>query len=241
MALLPALYPSDDLYPSDSLYPSDGGLTEAPGDNSELWELLYDSLGFHREDDPETGYQLRRLCEVALGPYQDIYDLLRERDDMPAPFALFLDPDKCPAKWLPYLAQYVGVVPTPEMSEAQLRAEIKEPTGWRRGQPEALRVATRRTLRSVAGEELMVIIRPRTPEVGHHYVRTLLSQTPEPQRTERVVRANLPAWEMLDYGAIEGVTYADIRAAFETYADLKAAFPTYKALREVLPTELPEP
>jgi hypothetical protein len=32
------------------------------------------------------------------------------------------------------------------MSTDQIRAEIREPTGWRRGLPKSLRIATRRTL-----------------------------------------------------------------------------------------------
>lgn len=195
-------------------------------------------MGFHCEDDPGTGYQLQKLCEALCIPYQDVYDLVRERNDQKG-WAILLDPDECLAKWLPYLAQYGGVRPTPEMTEAQLRVEIKQPTGWKRGQPESIRVATRRTLKPVAGEELMVIIRPRTPEVGHHYVRTLLSQTPDPERTRHVVRENVPAWEMLDYDAIDAVSYADIAAGYEDYAALASAISDYKTLRELLPSELP--
>jgi hypothetical protein len=212
-------------------------LPPAAEDASNLWELVYFSLGFHVEDDPATGYQLRQLCEALCAPYQPIYDLLREREGMKG-WTLLFDPRICPGKWLPYLTQCVGVTPTPEMSEEQLRAEIQQPTGWRRGEPESIRIATRRTLKSVEDEELMVIIRARTPEVGHHYVRVLESQCPNPLRTERVVRENVPAWETLDFDAISGVTFADITAKFVTFGDLTAAFPTFKDLAEVLPTEL---
>lgn len=208
-------------------------------DASNLWEIIYEAMGFHRDDDPATGYQLRKLIEGLCNPYQDIYDLLREREGQKG-WAILFDPDECPARWLPYLAQYVGFVIEPQMSEAQIRAEIKKPTTWRRGQPEAIKLATRRTLKPIKeGEELRVIIRARTPEAGCHYVRTLLSQTPDPERTGRVVRENVAAWELLDYAAIDAVSYADMEAAWDLYADEEAAFTSYAKEEDILPTELP--
>lgn len=217
--------------------PANAPLPLPADDGSNLWELIYNAMGPFREDDYLTDFQLQRLCEALSLPFQPVYDLVREREGQKG-WAVLWDPDGCPPQWLFYLAQAVGVEITPEMTEEQIRDEIREPTGWKRGQPESIRLATRRTLRPVADEELMVIIRARTPEVGHHYVRTLLSQTPDPDRTEYVVRRNVPAWEMLDYEAIDGVTFADITAKFETFGDLTAGFSTFKDLAEVLPTEL---
>ncbi|HVQ60368.1 MAG TPA: phage tail protein [Solirubrobacterales bacterium] len=205
-------------------------------DGSMLWEELYNSLGYHRATDPATGYALRKFCEAWCAPLQPIHDLVRERPGVPA-WGILFDPDLCPAESLPYPAQWVGVAVTPEMSEEQLRDEIREPTGWKRGQPQALRIATRRTL---IGEDPLAIIRPRTPEPGRHYIRTLLSQTPDPARTEAVLLEELPAWEILDYEAIEGVKFADIAAGWDVFGDLAAAHPTFKDLAEVLPTELPK-
>jgi hypothetical protein len=207
-------------------------------DASNLWELVYEAMGFHRDEDASTGYQLQQLCEGLTGPVQPLYDLLREREGQKGWTVLF-DPDECPVQFLPYLAQYTGVRPVPEMDEAQLRAEIKAPTGWRRGQPETIRVAVPRTLKPVADEELMVIIRPRTLEVGEHFVRTLLSQTPDPERTHAIVREAVPAWEKLNYEAIDGVTFEDIAAGWEDFDALAGAFATFKDLAEILPSELP--
>jgi hypothetical protein len=211
-------------------------LPPAPEDASELWELLYSSLGFHVEDDEAQDFALRKFCEALCAPMQPAYDLVRERDDS-AGWGIVFDANNCPAYALPYLAQYVGVVPTPEMSEEQLRNEIREPTGWKRGQPESLRIATRRTL---TGEDPLVIIHPRTPEVGITYIRTLLSQTPEPDRTEAIIRGALPAWEVLDYEAISGPTWADVSAStsWTTWRDLTLDFASFQALTEVTPDEL---
>jgi hypothetical protein len=205
-------------------------------DGSNLWELLYESLGFHRDDDEANDFALRKWCEAECAPLQALYDLVREREGQ-AGWAVLFDADECPVGSLPYLAQHPGVVITPEMSEEQIRNEIREPTGWKRGQPEAIRIALRRTL---IGEEPLVIIRPRTPVPGRHYIRTLKSQTPDPERTRRVLREKLPAWEVLDYEAIDGVTVLDVAssAKWTTVADLAAAWPSVKDLAEILPTDL---
>lgn len=205
-----------------------------PEEGTQLWEQLYEATGFHRDFD--TDGSLQKFCEALCDPIQPVYDLVREREDRPGWSVLF-DPDECPAAFLPYLAQYVGVVVTPEMDTAQLRAEIKQPTGWARGSVESIRIATRRTLE---GEDPLVIIHSRTPEAGCTYVRTLLSQTPDPVRTAAIVRAETPAWNKLDYQAIEGVTVADVSAStnWETVADLAAAFSTVQDLSEILPSEI---
>src|SRR4051812_18694596 len=108
-------------------------LPPATEDASNLWEIIYEAMGPHREDDPATGYQLRILIEGLCNPFQPHYDLLREREGQKG-WAILFDPDECPARWLPYLAQYVGFVIEPQMSEAQIREEIKQPTTWKRGQ-----------------------------------------------------------------------------------------------------------
>ncbi len=156
--------------------------------NENLWELVYshESLGFHLEDDAATGYQLREAVKALCAPYQPVYELLRERGDEPAPFAALLDPDRIPAQWLDFLAQMVGVIPTPEMDEAHLRAEIKQPTGWRRGEAASIKLAAQKTLTGTK----RVILRARTPEVGHHFIRTLASETPDEERTRKVLREN---------------------------------------------------
>jgi len=212
-------------------------LPPAAEDGSELWSILYRSLGFHRLADAENEFALRVFCEGWCAPLQRLHDLQRERPDAAAWEALF-DPDRCPAESLPYLAQFVGVGVTPEMTEAQIREEIRQPTGWRRGQTPSIETATRRTLSST---EATVIVRPRTPELGRHYIRTLLAETPEPVHTAVVVREETPAWEVIDYEAIAGVTYDDARAAWATYADAEADLDTYDEARNLLPEELPTP
>lgn len=202
-----------------------------------LAELLYESPGFHVDDDAAQGFALRKFCEALCTPMQPVYDLVRPRLDM-AGWGIVLDANLCPAYALPYLAQYVGVQITPQMSELQIRNEIRQPSGWRRGQTGSIRIQTRATLDPAVAEPL-VIVRPNTPEVGRHYVRTLLSQTPTPTHTAEVVRASVPAWSVVDYEAITGVAFTDVTASkYTTFTTLGAAFGSFQALTEALPTDL---
>jgi hypothetical protein len=170
--------------------------------------------------------------ETLLDP---VYEVVRERLGQPG-WAILLDPANCPAKALPYLAQYVGAVLTPEMDEAQQRAEIEEPTSWKRGQLPSIKLVGARGLTGTK----RVIVRSRTPSVGHHFIRTLASETPSPERTEFTLRKRaVPAWERLDYEAMVGVTWEDVAASFESWAEVKSKFKSWADLADTLPSELP--
>lgn len=217
--------------------PTNAPLPPPSDDGSQLWEVLYESLGFHQDTDEATGYQLRELCEVLMTPIQRVYDLVREREDRAAGGTM-LDPDNVPAEGLPYLGQYVGAKLLPVMDEAQRRMEIKSPSTWKRGQVETIKLIAGRTL---TGEEPVVIVRPRTPEPGRLYVRTLLIQTPNPALVERELLAEgVPAWDVLDYEATTGATVGDLEASkYETVGELETSpIQTVGALEEALPGEL---
>lgn len=204
---------------------------------SDLTELFNEEFGFHTEDDEATDWTLLRFLSGAVKPIEPVYELVRERDDGTPPWGILFDVDECPAGRLPYLAQYPGCILTPEMSEEQIRNEIREPTGWSRGRTPAIKIAGQRSLTGTK----RVIVRPRTPEVGIHYIRTLASETPDEERTRAVLRAALPAWEVLDYTAISGLTLEDLEAAWpKSLAELEGHFTTLADIEDTLPTELPE-
>jgi hypothetical protein len=195
-------------------------------------DIFYDSLGHHVEDD--VSGDLRKLSEGLSLPLQQMYDLVRPRLDQDG-WAILLDPDECPAYALPWLAYWVGVTVTPEMTEEQIRNEIRQPTGWKRGQEDSIRIAAQRTLTGTRE----VIIHARTPEPGYHYIRTFLSETPDPERTEAVLRAALPAWQVLHYRAISDVSWEDINSNW-TWAELETDFKDWADVEDTLPSELPE-
>lgn len=184
----------------------------------------------------ESNTDLLAFCVALTSPLQPIYDLVRERDDQKG-WTILLDPQNVPAQFLPYLAQWVGAILTPGMGEEQRRLEIEQPTSWKRGQDPSIELVTKREL---TGEK-WVRIRQRTPAPGHTYIRTLLSETANPDRVKVDLEEHgVPAWQKLDYEAIAGVSYADIAAGWNDYEELRAAFPDYAAIRDMLPDELPE-
>lgn len=202
---------------------------------SDLTLGFYEALGWFTEKDEANDWALLKFCAAWVGMLDPVYELAREREGRDA-WAILLDPDNCPAKGLPYLAQYVGVILTADMTEAQQRAEIKHPTGWRRGELESIVLAAQRTLTGTK----RVIVHPRTPEIGSHYIRTLATETPSEERTREVLRAALPAWEKLDYEALTGVTVGDLEAGWpESVAELEGAFTDLADIEDTTPAELP--
>lgn len=220
-------------------------LSPAGEDASFLWELLYEPLGYLRHLDEEEGAphhnHLRMFLEGQCEPLQPLYDILRERADGTPPYGILYDPQRCPVELLPFLGAHVGAILTPDMDEAQMRAEIEAPTTWRRGQKrnksEALKLPIRKTL---TGSK-RVIVRERTPGPADLYVRTLIEETPDPALTERVTAESKVAGLVLDYEAIDGVTWADIAAAFKDWGEVEDTFTSWADLADTLPDELPEP
>lgn len=205
-------------------------------EGAQLWEVLYESLSFHQDTDEATGFQLRGLCEDLMAPLQRVYDLVREREGVAAGGTM-LDPDNVPAEGLLYLSQYVGAKLQPIMSEQQERDEIKRPTTWRRGETETIELVVKRELTGTQ----WITVRPRTPEVGRIYIRTLLSETPNPERLKATLLSDaIPAFQVMDYEAITGLGYADLEASkYKTYEELEASpLHSYEELEKAIPGEL---
>lgn len=199
-----------------------------------LAEDFYESQGFYADQD-ESG-DLETFCNAWMVGLEQVYERFRDREDGRPGFAIVFDPDEADAEDLPYLSQWVGARLQPAWTEAQKREEIKAPTTWRRGQPETYKTAIQATLTG----SRRVIIRQRTPEPWDLYVRTLKEETPDEALTEEVARVNKVAGLVLDYEAIDGVTWADIAAAYEDWDEVESTFTDWADLADILPDELPE-
>jgi len=223
--------------------PASQPVAPPPDDASFLWELLYEPMGYLRELDEKEGtphhLHLRMFLEGICEPLQPLYDLLRERSDGTPPYGTLYDVNRCPSGLLAFLAMHVGAILTPDMDEAQQRAEIAQPTTWRRGQKRdksaALKLAIRKT------GPTRVIVRERTPGPADLYVRTLKVETPDEALTERVTREEKVAGLVLDYEAIDGLTLADLEAAWPlSLEELEGPFVSLADIEDTLPDELPE-
>lgn len=101
---------------------------------------LYDRMGWAQDEDV-SGVLLQWLSGTAEMAQSldslttDGYD----RDGNPSTgWSQVLDIDRCPTSWLPWLAQFVGVILDPTQRDDQMRYAIENPQGWSRGTPAAI-------------------------------------------------------------------------------------------------------
>lgn len=193
-----------------------------------LADQIYEAMGPFADTD-ETG-DLRGFIEALTAPAEQVNIIVGE-EEQEFGWSVALDPDLCPAKLLPWLAQWEGVELTPDMDEAARRQAIKDREGSARGRVATIRARIERTLTGTK----RIIIRERNPSPYSLYIRTIASETPDENLTRAAILAQKPAGLVLNYEAATGITYIDLEADYETYNDLAAADLTYDALAEQLP------
>lgn len=192
-------------------------------------DAVYKDLGRFAEDDL-SGQLLQFLAAIGYD-IDSVAAMVGEGDHGQRTWTAVFDLDRAPSAALPWLAQFVGATVTPAMSDADVRAAIRTPDGFAVGTVAAIRSAIERTLTGTK----RVIIHERTPDEGHLYVRTILSETPDPVATETALRGQKPWHLVLDYDAADGLTYIDVDNDYANYAALEAADLTYDELAEQLP------
>lgn len=190
---------------------------------------IYEGLGRYATDDT-TGHLADWMA--AAGADLDLINLIvgEGENDEPTWTAAF-DLDRAPTSVLAWLAQFVGAQITPAMTDEDARQAISAPDGFAVGKVTSIRSAAERTLTGTK----RVVIRERTPDYGTLYVRTIASETPDPDLTEAAIRSQKPWHLVLDYEAATGISYIDLAEAFETYDDLAAADLTYDEVSELEP------
>lgn len=200
---------------------------------SELAEHIYESMEpFARLDGEGTDWALLRYIDsFSTSMLGTVYDIVRDRDDQPGWVILF-DPDNAPVEALPYLAQFVGATLTDDMSEADRRAEIRTPSGWKRGTLPAFIAAIKRTL---DGEQLVLVEERWTGDAYKLWVRTLDSETPDQARTLAAINAAKPMGLVLTYQAVISWAWSDVDDDYATWAALVAGFATWNDVLAVEP------
>jgi hypothetical protein len=118
------------------------------------------------------------------------------------------DPDLCPAKALPYLAQYVGeVLPEGlwETDEAAAREWINDNPNSRRGTNRAIFLAAQRRLTGA----------------------TYIVETPDPEGTRRDIESVAPYDVDLNIELRTGQSWGDVRATYASWTDVMNANVTW--------------
>lgn len=194
----------------------------------------YDRLEPVADRDAENGYALAWLCAAFGAMFDDVNDLVRDRNDRPG-WAIAVDVDETPSYLLPWLAQFVGVTLTAQLAgetdlayDARMRDRIKSTDGFRRGSPGAVIGAVQQVL---TGTKKVYL----TERFGSAYrirVTTLASETPDPSAVlPAALKGGKPAGIVMDAITIVGGDYQTLRDVHSSYGDVKSQFADYLAVR----------
>lgn len=189
---------------------------------------LFDAVApLARTADAAHGHALAWMSAGIASMLDDVADLSRDGEDGTPGWAGLFDLNRVPARYLPWLAQFVGVRIPPGLSEAAQRQRIRETDGFRRGSPGAIKGAARQHL---AGTRTVYL----TERHGSAYgltVATLENETPDPAAVVAAVKAQTPAGIVLAVTVVRGGTYQTLRDTHPDYADVRSTFVTYTDMR----------
>lgn len=156
-------WPSPSLYPSGTLY---------PGPNGPFAQQILTSFAPWLAHDPEGALQALLQAYAAIG--EQAFDIVQDvgSPDVPATFqagwSTLLDPDNCPASFIPYGAQYVGVQIPPSTDATDARAIWKNEAGFTRGTPAAIIAAAKRYL--TGSQSAILVERTGSPLPSYAFV-----------------------------------------------------------------------
>ncbi len=185
---------------------------------------LYDRVQPLAYTDQENANALLALCFALSASAGDVDQIVADTDDGPG-WSIVLDPVRCPAKYLPWLAQLVGTTIPAQYGEAQARQQILTAPNHRRGTPQAIITAVRATLSDPINGVVLLTERDGAPAT--YTVTTFNSQTPDPAATAAAVAASKPAGFNTGVQHIDGHTYGQETATNRTYADAATVWTTY--------------
>jgi hypothetical protein len=197
--------------------------TDPNADNfaTRLYDLL---LPFQTLD---TEGHLWALCDGIYAMMQDVETLITQRDDGLHGYANMLDVWACQAKYLPWLAQFVGALTQPGLTEDQQREYIYSLPGFNRGRPATIIAATKTTL--IGGQ--FVDLQERTGGSAWQYtVVTKPSETPNPAATVAAIQSQKPGPDQFTHLLVESATYDWLAGEYDTYSQVPPAYATYTVL-----------
>ena len=199
---------------------------------------LYTMLAPLATEDFDNAWSLLIYCNAIGVMFQLIEDIVRDTPEGPGWSAL-LDLDRCPDQALPWLGQFIGVRIPAGYTPDQARARIASTDGFRRGTRDALIGALQPTL--TGARTVLFYERSGDPAVKPDYayyltVRTYTTQTPDEAASLRALLAQKPGGIVLDYKAVVGQSWQQLKNSGRTWAQVKADYPTWNAVRSDQPT-----
>jgi hypothetical protein len=178
---------------------------------------------------PDLETFLRSIASMLEEVEAFAFDVLDENGDPTYDgWTALLDPDRAPAKALPYLAQYVGERLPVGISEAAAREWIKDAPNQRRGTPLSIFQAAQRKL---TGQRRVSMIERYGPagvdDPDWLTVITYTSETPDVDGTVADLFSVMPADIILQYEVRAGQSWADVKLAYATWNAVAAHYPTW--------------
>lgn len=188
---------------------------------SEPADILYDGLTPAFE-----GEGTRALADALALMVEPLWDIAQSG------WGVVFDVEEAPASALGYLAQFSGVTLEDTMTEDEKRGAIVAPSGFAVGTLGAMVDAIQSQL--VGSKSVLVVERP-LGEAYQLFIRTQAEETPSQQRVRQAILRQKPAGIVLDYDAIDGQTYDELRDNHDDYLDVRSTYSDYSALQADLP------
>lgn len=134
--------------------------------------------------DADNGYALAHLCQFFAALIDELYTLAFGAE---TPWGHLLDVETCPARFLPWLGQFVGVEIPDSLPETVARDRVRAAAGQRRGTRESLLSAVQATL---TGMRLVRLVERQDGSAWKELVVTRVDETPDTAATEAAMRSD---------------------------------------------------
>lgn len=191
-------------------------------------ERLYEALTPLSEADAGNGWALAVYSAALASMFDELASIFTDDDgDTPGGAKLF-DVDTVPARYLPWVAQFVGVTVPGDLPEDAQRLRVKETDGFKRGSPDAIRGAARQYLTGTK----TVFLTERHGSAYRLTVATLASETPNATVVRKAVEAQTPAGIVVTHSVITGGDLATLRDTHSDFADVKTTFTDLAEVRD---------
>lgn len=181
----------------------------------EFAQAAYDNIEqVHEGLDEERGWPLLHFLRAIGQPF----DLVRSvvLPDDAEPWSPLYDPDLCPAAFLPYLAQHVGVRIPVGTSEASAREMIKNPVGLKRCSREAVIDAVKLTL---TGTKHVNFIVRHDDSFWRWLIVTRPSETPDAAATYRAAMSQKRVGVLITHTVTDSVLIEELPDTIDDLSD----------------------
>jgi Phage tail protein (Tail_P2_I) len=176
-------------------------------------ERLYAAMGPFQTGDDSAGWPLLYLCDAITQPGAEIEGYAADTDTQVG-WQQMLDPTLCPARALPFLAQWVGAIVPVGSSDATARAIVQHNPGFARGTPAAIIAAAQLWLTGAQ----QVLLTERYG--GDAYAVQMIVYTPQVidfTALTAAVKAAMPAGFLLTLTELPGWTIAQLQSEHPGY------------------------